>query len=329
MARLQQLAGIALLHYGLGDARRTLLQYENNAVYRIDSPAGDELVLRIVAPAGRSAEELRSEMRWLSALRRDTDLAVPEPIPSLDGAPVTTVTAVDAPEPHHCVLVRWIPGEPPEPGIEPAVVERIGGFTARLHRHAESFVPPARFVRRPWDWERLFGPSSTLGDEAALAPLSPAQRDVLRAVSALVWRALDVPREGAFLGGLIHADLHRDNILVSHGEIGVIDFDDCGRGYYLFDVASTLDSFHRRVARTAEDYARLREAYLNGYARVRPLPAGLDAALGVFKAMRDMVNVSFILGSKNANVQAWGRPRLGAILDELRAYADGSPCRGI
>ena len=97
--------------------------------------------------------------------------------------------------------------------------------------------------------------------------------------------------------GLIHGDLHRDNILICDGEVGVIDFDDCGFGYTLFDLACVLGSFNRRIATGRGDCQRQREALLRGYDRVRRLPSELDERLGIFMAMRDMAAIDFILGS--------------------------------
>ena len=52
--------------------------------------------------------------------------------------------------------------------------------------------------------------------------------------------------------GLIHADLHLDNTLFADGEARLIDFDDCGFGYRIYDVAVALwELRHRR------DYTRL------------------------------------------------------------------------
>jgi len=45
-------------------------------------------------------------------------------------------------------------------------------------------------------------------------------------------------------------------------------------------------------------------------------------------AMRDMVTINFILGSKNADVQAWGRERVAAIIDQLQGRLDGASSIG-
>jgi Ser/Thr protein kinase RdoA (MazF antagonist) len=109
----------------------------------------------------------------------------------------------------------------------------------------------------------------------------------------------------------------------------VIDFDDCGWGYYLLDLASVLDSFARRVITSPKEYPQIWEAYLRGYDSIRPLPADLDLHLRTGKVMRDLVNVNFILSSKNASVQTWGRQRLRQIIAHLQASLKRSAAIGI
>ncbi len=322
--RLQHLVERVLPFYNLHEAQYALLQYEDNAVYHVANDAGEHFVLRISALKGHSVAAQRSEMWWLMALKYETDLSVPEPIPTRDGALVTTISIMEVLEPRHCVLLRWVPGEPPTSGIQPEVVERIGVFTAQLHQYAERFVFQPEFVRPSWDWEHLFGASSVLGCEEAMAILTTDQQDILSTVSIQIQQTLGLPGKEAPMWGLIHADLHRDNILLHYGEVGVIDFDDCGWGYYLFDLASVLDSFSRRIVSTHKDYLLLREAYLKGYDRIRALPAGLDSYLRAAKVMRDMSVVNFILTSKNASVQMWGQQRVDQIIVQMAAYLEGS-----
>ncbi len=154
---LQPLVESVLQQYGLDEARYALLQYEDNAVYRVTARTGADFVLRVNSLNGHCLAAQRSEMQWLLALRRESGLRVPEPLSNRAGDLVTLGTALSVPEPRPCVLLSWLPGELPAADIEPVVVERIGAFTAQLHRHAELFVLPVGFVRPAWDWERLFG----------------------------------------------------------------------------------------------------------------------------------------------------------------------------
>lgn len=320
LRRLNPLVESVLPRYGLREVQVVLLQYEDNTVYHIMIPTGAQYVLRVSAATGYDRAEQCSEMQWLLALRRETNVLVPEPVPALDGALITIVEVSGVAEPRHYALFGWLPGMPPAPGIPVKVMERIGACIASLHLHAEQFVPSAGFARPCWDWQRLFGPSSIMGPEKSAALLTPGQRELLAAVSVRVRDELQALETTPAHWGLIHADLHRDNILIEDGQVGVIDFDDCGWGHYLFDVASVLDSFRRRVLADPRDYPAWREAYLTGYDRVRRLPDQLDAQLATFLVMRDMTTVNFILGSSNASVQEWGDERIAQITRHMKDY---------
>ncbi len=264
-------------------------------------------------------------MQWLGALKLETSLIVPEPVHNLDGRLVTTITPDESTEAHHCVVRRWVAGEPPEPGLPPALMEQIGAFTAEMHRYSERFAPEAGFVRPRWDWERLFGAGSILQNANIMMTLPSKQRAILDAAGEQIRSALSCPGKPALCEGLIHADLHMDNILICNSEVGVIDFDDCGFGYYLFDIACVLESFQRRVFVDPAEYREAREALLRGYARIRPLAPDFDEYLDICMSLRDMVTVDFILRSKNPNVQDWGRSRVGPLIDQLRTRLDGTP----
>lgn len=68
--------------------------------------------------------------------------------------------------------------------------------------------------------------------------------------------------------GLIHGDLHQESVLFNGRIVGAIDFDDCGFGHWLYDLAVTLINIQGRT-----NYPALRAALLRGYRRIRPLPA--------------------------------------------------------
>lgn len=70
---------------------------------------------------------------------------------------------------------------------------------------------------------------------------------------------------GAF--GLIHGDLHYENVLFHRGEACAIDFDDCGWGFHLYDLVVTLSELERRPR-----YDELHDALLQSYARPCSLP---------------------------------------------------------
>ncbi len=222
---------------------------------------GDEYLLRLHRPGKHRPGQVASELAWLEALGRDTDLAVPEPA----AAPVV-VAGVE------CSLLRWQHGRRMWAGARPVHLRRLGAAMARLHDHAEGWAPPAGFARPTWDWAGFFDVR-----EWELVP--PAHRtgweDAADRAGELMARL-----EGGLL--LIHADLHLDNVLFRHGEALLIDFDDCGFGHPIYDAAVALWEL-----RWKDDWPAWREAFAAGYSEVRPLPP-LEH-LDTFIAARDVI----------------------------------------
>ncbi len=85
----RRLARSALTIYGLTGARlRPLRGLKLRGVFQVDAwerGARTRFVLRIHGP-DENQTQLRSVLDWLVALRRDTDLGVPEPVAAPDGA---------------------------------------------------------------------------------------------------------------------------------------------------------------------------------------------------------------------------------------------------
>ena len=95
--------------------------------------------------------------------------------------------------------------------------------------------------------------------------------------------------KGSDVFGLIHADLSLGgdgNVLFSGGEARPIDFDDCGYGYWIYDLASALTHWQ-----THPQWAVYRQALLDGYASVRPPPEEQLADLGLFMAARHVAEM--------------------------------------
>jgi Ser/Thr protein kinase RdoA (MazF antagonist) len=294
MRRMGQLARAALDAYGWADAPHRLFVDNGNIIYRVRAPRlalthdADELffdnhcALRIHQPGYQTAEAIASELAWLAALRRDAALAVPEPVPTLQGGLLTQVAVPGVSGPRNCSLLRWIKGRLLTKGIGPQHMRAQGRLMAQLHQHAARWVPPQSFTRLSYDWEGLFGegtgtgiPSSTLWElvpERFNGPFALAAYDLQQVMDA--WGT------GPNVYGLIHADLGVDaNVLFWRGDARAIDFDDCRFGYWMFDLAIALEHCQEDAA-----FPRLRDALLDGYAEMRALSQEQVRQLPLFLA---------------------------------------------
>ena len=301
-----------MTRYGIDDARLALLRHEQNTTFRVDARGGP-YVLRINRPVVHTPETIGSEMAWLRVLRRDTDLGVPEPVAARDGS--LTVVAHDpaVPEPHVCVLLRWLAGRFVDRGLTPAHLHRVGALTGRLHEHGASWSPTSGFLRPRVDTLTDGGKVESMARSAADARrwVHPTRQDsdagvalveaLLSAADAAVFaQALEVvlatlqqlEETGAF--GLIHGDLHYENFLFHRSEARAIDFDDCGWGFHLYDVAVTLWELEGRPR-----YDELLEALLEGYARIRPLPNDHATHLDALFILRRLQFLLWVLESRD------------------------------
>jgi Ser/Thr protein kinase RdoA (MazF antagonist) len=114
--------------------------------------------------------------------------------------------------------------------------------------------------------------------------------------------------------GLIHADLHLGNALFWRGEVRVIDFDDCGFGYWLYDIAVALWELRYR-----NDYEDFRSALIEGYTQHRPLPGDLTH-LDDFIAAREVAIGLWFTGT--AQVYPDFRAELGQVQEDIGRSLD-------
>jgi Ser/Thr protein kinase RdoA (MazF antagonist) len=272
--------------------------HEDNTTFRVDAIDGERYVLRIHRPSRRTAKEVHSEMVWLTALRQETDLVVPQPVPTRNGDLVAVVSVDGVPEPRICVLLRWIPGRFLADGLTPSHLKRVGAFMACLHLSGGRFRPPAGFVRGRVDnlYGKPPGISEALARQQVDNPEDEATAIRLVAevcspedgarVAKLIERIREVQRavgQGPETFGLIHGDLHQENYFFHQGQVRAIDFDDCGYGHYLYDMAVTLYNVNWR-----DDFESLREGFMAGYRCIRPLSSQHEQVLNTFMDLREL-----------------------------------------
>jgi Ser/Thr protein kinase RdoA (MazF antagonist) len=153
---------------------------------------------------------------------------------------------------------------------------------ARLHGHASQWRPPAGLTKRSYDWDGLFRDDSGAGVPASEAwPLLPHSCiEPFEIVARKVEHVVDTWGKGPDVYGLIHADLGVDaNVLFWGGEARAIDFDDSGFGYWVYDLAVSLEHCQEDAA-----FQQFRDALLDGYAEGRSLPEGCPEHLELFLA---------------------------------------------
>lgn len=138
------------------------------------------------------------------------------------------------------VLFHWIDGEMPTTEVDPVAFRQLGHITARLHQHSRNWQKPAGFRRIIWDHQTMVSAASHWGDWRDAPGLAPREHQLVEEVIQHVGQQMKEFGQSPKHYGLIHADLRLTNLLLHHGETRVIDFDDCGMGWYLHDLAAAI-----------------------------------------------------------------------------------------
>lgn len=307
------MAVAALDAFPVTDVRLDFIAHAENTTFRVTSADGRYL-LRVHRPHrhGRDVDPgaaVQSELEWLVALRAGSDVRVPEPVRTRAGA--LTVAAGAGGTTRTCSLLRWVDGSIREQSPRPVHLRRIGDAMAGLHDHADGWIPPPGFVRIRWDWETFFGDVMVYGDRPGdeVWRLLPAQ--VRRRFDTVAERAAGVLAalgEGPDTFGLIHADLHTGNAVFAGDGVALIDFDDCGFGHRIYDVAVALWELRHEPG-----YPAYRDALLAGYRARRPLPDDQLAHLDDLIAVREVAFSLWYTGTAQVN------PSFAADLDATLA----------
>lgn len=239
-----------------------LINLSENHTFRIDMPDGRRFALRLHRPRYQSRTAIGSELSWLEAITDQTEIPVPRPIPGADGEIVQEV----APE-RFAALFAFEKGEAPsEDGDLTGLFTTLGRYAATLHRHARDWKQPEKFVRPIWDAGGILEPDGPWGDWRKAPHAEGETLETLEALDARLREDLRAYGTDIDRFGLIHADMRLANLLVDGDDVLLLDFDDSGYGWFLYDLAASLSFIE-----TSQQLPGLIRAWLMGYLEVRTL----------------------------------------------------------
>ncbi|GAA4560274.1 phosphotransferase enzyme family protein [Planotetraspora kaengkrachanensis] len=298
LAHVETVARRALRHYDVAPgADVRLINVSENATFTVDG-GGVRTVLRVHRLGYHSPPAIASELDWAHALRAEAGVRTPRVIPARDGSRIVTVETPGA-DVRQCVMFEFLPGG--EPPLDRLVedFEPLGAITARMHLHARGWARPPGFTRFHWDLDAAFGASPRWGSWRDGLGIDAEARAVLTRLEARLRDRLRRFGTGPERYGLIHADLRLANLLVDGTGLGaagtsVIDFDDCGMGWYLYDFGAAV-SFIEHDPRVPEMIG----SWVRGYRSVADLPRADEDEIWTFVMFRRLLLVGWI-GSHSA-----------------------------
>lgn len=270
----------------------TPLHQSENLIFLIRDPAtGAKAILRVHSQRApyHYARSIASELRWMQALRRDAGIETPEVIPARDGTIVQLLSAPDLDKPRHAVVFGFLEGTAPQEESLVAEFERLGEITARIHLQSRGWTPPANFHRHAWSHETVFGTEPLWGRWQDGLGMDDVALEILgRLADTLSRRLARLDRDRSRFG-LVHADLRLANLLLDGNRTKVIDFDDCGYGWYGYDLGTAVSFLQDRP-----DLPELVESWLSGYRKRLRMPRDVEEEIPSFIMLRRMAEIAWI-----------------------------------
>jgi Ser/Thr protein kinase RdoA (MazF antagonist) len=266
-----------------------LLNLSENATYAVeDATTGARSILRVHRENYHLPHQIESELDWLEALRGDSDITVPTVLPATDGRRVVTVN-VDGTDRHvvHFAMVAGV--EPDEETVTVDDFHTLGQITAALHEHSHTWARPAEFSRFAWDWDHSVGDQARWGRWQDADGVGAEEYELLDRAQRLLRERLGAYGSGPDQFGLIHADLRLANLLVDGSTITVIDFDDCGFGWFFYDFGTAVSFIEDDPA-----LPEWQDSWVTGYRTRSPLAAADEDMLPSFVLMRRLMLLAWM-----------------------------------
>ena len=284
------LAKAALSAWDVPDQTPQLINNRENAVFEVSALGGARAALRLHRPGYQSDASIRSEMIWSLGLS-NAGMAVPCPIAARNGDVIAKISG----SARVSSMVTWVEGVPlGADGVclcwsdseQLDLFHAIGAELLKLHQISDALILPEEFERPVLDVDGLLGDAPLWGNFWENAALTKGNSELLqgtrRALQGLFSKHL--VEGGSF--GLIHADALRENILVQNSTPVLIDFDDGGFGFRLYDLGVAMAQ-NWELPNAAELASALTEGYGLTNEQARLLPA--------FTTMRALASCGWVI----------------------------------
>ena len=273
--------------YGLHEnSRCTLLSFSENAVYRVEGPGGVVHVLRLHRPHYREIAEIQAEITFIDRLIEDRVLQTPPVLPAVDGKKLVIIGSGEREQ--HAVLFRYFEGHMPQADGLDRDFFRLGIISARLHDYTYANAALNSLERPQWTVATTIGEQAMWGCWKHNHAMSAEQHQVLEAADQMVRRRLAAYGRPDNRWGLLHGDMRLANILSNREDMCLIDFDDCGFSWHMYELACAC-TFNEY----APDIESLCSNWVQGYHSQRALDDADVAMIPTMLMLRRLLMVGW------------------------------------
>lgn len=284
----------------------TLMKYSENFSFLVTTASEKHYVLRVNRPRYHTKEELLGELSWMVEIGEETDLVLPKVYCGKDGSLLQSLVVRETGVEYTCCLFSYLSGKMIKDlkGEEQRrEMYEIGKILATLHNEWQYRDPKRPMIKRfHWNEKNLLGRDSLFGDWRAYPELDEVTYPLfLKTVERLLVCLRQFGKNERNYG-MIHADLHRSNIIMKDDVLQIFDFDDCGYGWYLYDLGCTLVEY-------TDGVDELLKNLLAGYETIRPLSEEERRMAKNFVLIRRIVRMGWLTSHAQSDTAKLVDPR--------------------
>jgi Ser/Thr protein kinase RdoA (MazF antagonist) len=276
----------------------------SNDLYKVT--VGDRSYLLRISRFGSRSDYVQGEIDLLNDLAQTT-LPAPSPVKAKDDS---YLCSIQAPEGNRlAVLFNYLEGSFVRWAVDTPTCRALGEACARFHRWADQVED--RYKRPQIDPTFLLETPIERLDRLRL--LSSADLAWVKALAETIRpHLLMLPQETPFYG-LCHGDMHHANALRRDNSIALLDFDFCGYGHRVYDLATYKASVWDES---------LQSVFFEGYGAVREISEVELGLIPYFVVARQIWSLGHIaLGGEHWGL-VWTADRMRGGLEQLRIFSE-------
>ena len=265
-----------LIEYEIGEVSQCLFWHRGlSDIYLIETDT-KPYILKISHHHWRSESDVKFELEFLDFLY-DRDLPVAQPLKTKSERLFVTINAVEGDR--YAALFPFAPGEVPQGDLNIEQSKIMGRTLGKLHQASLTFKNETQ--RQHLNLEYLL--------DRSIDTIKPYLSDRDRDLAYLLDTAVEIKQqlsclESISLWGVCWGDPHSGNVhFTVDNQITLFDFDQCGYGWCIFDLAKFL-----QVSSNAGINRQVRDAFFNGYQQIQQLT---EAETSCLQALTKMAHI--------------------------------------
>mgnify|MGYP000082090967 CR=1 FL=1 len=269
------------------------IHHGENTTFKLLDNKGDSYQVRIHRYNYHSDKAILEEITWVNRLF-NKGMDVPCPVHNKAGKFLSKEIFRFDDTSRQVVIFKWVKGRRILTYFPDHKFSQIGKTLAFLHKDTFNYKVKHR---KYWGADGLVGKNKTYGKTKKIEWLTQKEEALLKRVTKTNLRLLRKYERNTNKVGLIHADIHSGNILMNKGEVCLIDFDDCGDGMHLYDIATTLYKPWRNYTLKKLPYKRyteIQDYLLQAYSKIHNITQKDIEMIPVFLDTRVLTGIEWL-----------------------------------